>query len=217
MKSAEASLDSRRGATKKAYEKPRIIYSEHAGEAMPADVDLGQRLGRHRLDRVAPQSHDPADRPAAARVGHKAGIYNARSGPGPPRRLGDQPMKTAQRPPTTIDEYIAGFPRPVQAILKQIRSTIRRAAPDAGEAIKYRVPTFVLNGNLVHFAAFKNHIGFYPTPSGIQEFSDELSRYESAKGSVQFPIDEPMPLSLIGRIVKFRVREARAMSKPRPR
>ncbi len=108
--------------------------------------------------------------------------------------------------PKNIDEYIAGFPRDVQKILKQIRTTIKKVAPDAEEAIKYRIPTFVLNGNLVHFAAFKNHIGFYPTPSGIDAFKDELSRYESAKGSVsvQFPIDEPMQLSLIEEIVKFR-------------
>jgi uncharacterized protein YdhG (YjbR/CyaY superfamily) len=126
-------------------------------------------------------------------------------------------MKTAEKSPRNIDEYIAGFPRDVQESLQQIRTTIRKAAPDAEEAIKYRMPTFVLNGNLVHFAAFKNHIGFYPTPSGIEEFRDELSRYESAKGSVQFPIDEPMPLRLIEKIVKFRVREAQAKSTAKKR
>jgi uncharacterized protein YdhG (YjbR/CyaY superfamily) len=126
-------------------------------------------------------------------------------------------MKTTIGSPKNIDEYIAGFPRDVQQVLKQIRATIKKVAPDAEEAIKYQVPTFVLNENLVHFAAFKNHIGFYPTPSGIAAFKDELSRYESAKGSVQFPIDEPMPLSLIGKIVKFRVKEARARSTAKKR
>lgn len=121
-------------------------------------------------------------------------------------------MKTAKGSPKNIDEYVAGFPRGVQEILKQIRATIKKAAPDAGEAIKYGIPTFVLNENLVHFAAFKNHIGFYPTPSGVEKFKDELSPYESAKGSVQFPIDKPMPLSLIEKMVKFRVKEARAKS-----
>ena len=126
-------------------------------------------------------------------------------------------MKTTIGSPKNIDEYIAGFPRDVQQVLKQIRATIKKVAPDAEEAIKYQVPTFVLNENLVHFAAFKNHIGFYPTPSGIAAFKDELFRYESAKGSVQFPIDEPMPLGLIGKIVKFRVKEARARSTAKKR
>jgi uncharacterized protein YdhG (YjbR/CyaY superfamily) len=85
-------------------------------------------------------------------------------------------MKTAHTSPKTIEEYIAGFPPDVQQILQQIRATIRRAAPDAEEAIKYRIPTFVLNGNLVHFGAFKNHVGFYPTPTGIEAFKRELSR-----------------------------------------
>ncbi|MEX2179589.1 MAG: DUF1801 domain-containing protein [Gemmatimonadaceae bacterium] len=96
-------------------------------------------------------------------------------------------MKTASGSPRNIDEYIAGFPRDVQDILQQLRTTIKRVAPDAEEAIKYRIPTFVLNGNLVHFAAFKNHIGFYPTPSGIEAFKEEISRYESAKGSSNSP------------------------------
>jgi len=126
-------------------------------------------------------------------------------------------MKTAIGSPKNIDEYIAGFPCDVQKILKQIRTTIKKSAPDAEEAIKYGIPTFVLNENLVHFAAFKNHIGFYPTPSSIEAFKDELSQYESAKGSVQFPIDEQMPLSLIGKIVKFRVKEARARSTAKKR
>jgi uncharacterized protein YdhG (YjbR/CyaY superfamily) len=105
-------------------------------------------------------------------------------------------MKTGGSSPENINEYIAGFPRGVQEILQQIRATIRRVAPDAEEAIKYRMPTFVLNGNLVHFAAHTNHIGFYPTPSGIEAFKAELSPYKTENGSVQFPIDKPMPLSL---------------------
>ncbi|MCK9414556.1 MAG: DUF1801 domain-containing protein [Prolixibacteraceae bacterium] len=106
-----------------------------------------------------------------------------------------------------IDKYISGFPEEVQIILAEIRITIRQAAPDAVETIKYAMPTFVLNGNLVHFAAFKNHIGFYPVPSGIEAFKKELSVYKGAKGSVQFPLDKPMPLGLISNIVKFRVNE----------
>ncbi|HEX3125971.1 MAG TPA: DUF1801 domain-containing protein [Thermoanaerobaculia bacterium] len=110
-----------------------------------------------------------------------------------------------QSEPKDIDEYIAGFPKDIQERLKKVRKTIREAAPEAEEAIKYRMPTFVLNGNLVHFAAFKNHIGFYPAPQGIEEFKEELSAYKGAKGSVQFPYDEPIPFDLISRIVKFRV------------
>ena len=106
-----------------------------------------------------------------------------------------------------IDEYISGFPKDVQKILQEVRSVIRKAAPQAAEAIKYRMPTFVLNGNLVHFAGYKNHIGFYPVPSGIEAFKKELSVYKGGKGSVQFPLDEPMPLALISRIVKFRVKK----------
>lgn len=117
-------------------------------------------------------------------------------------------MKTTAGPPKTIDDYIAGFPRDVQALLKQVRKAIRKAAPDAEEAIRYRIPTFVLNGNLVHFAAFKNHIGFYPSPSGIKAFKSDLFAYKCAKGSVQFPIDQAMPLSLIERVVTFRVKES---------
>lgn len=107
----------------------------------------------------------------------------------------------------SIDEYIASFPVDVQKRLQEIRAAIKSAAPNATEKISYQLPTFYLNGNLVHFAAFKNHIGFYPTPSGIASFTKELAKYESAKGSVQFPLDQPLPLSLIKKIVKFRVGE----------
>ena len=106
----------------------------------------------------------------------------------------------------TIDEYISSFPKSIQKMLEEIRVTIRKAAPDAVEAISYAIPTFKLNGNLVHFAAFKNHIGFYPTPNGIEEFEKELSAYKQGKGSVQFPIDKPIPLNLISKIVKYRVK-----------
>ena len=119
----------------------------------------------------------------------------------------EQPMRPTPAAATNIDEYIAGFPKDVQKILEQIRTTIRKAAPDAEEAIKYRIPTFVLAVNLVHFGAFKSHVGFYPTSSGIAVFKDELSAYEGAKGSVQFPLEKPMPLSLIRKIVRFRVNE----------
>jgi uncharacterized protein YdhG (YjbR/CyaY superfamily) len=107
----------------------------------------------------------------------------------------------------TIDEYIRLFPEDVQTTLKKMRTTIRQAAPEAQEAISYQIPTFQLNGNLVHFAAFKNHIGFYPTSSGIEAFKDELSPYKRAKGSVQFPIDRPVPYDLVKKIVFFRVKE----------
>ncbi len=108
---------------------------------------------------------------------------------------------------SSMDEYIATFPEGIQKILQELRATIKAAAPQAEEKISYQMPTFFLKGNLVHFAAHKSHIGFYPTPSGIQAFERELSNFESAKGSVQFPLDQPMPLDLISRIVKFRVAE----------
>lgn len=108
---------------------------------------------------------------------------------------------------TSIDEYIATFPEDVQTILQTLRATIKAAAPAAAEKISYQMPTFDLKGNLVHFAAFKNHIGFYPAPRGIEAFKEELSGYAGAKGSVQFPISEPLRLELISRIVRFRVEE----------
>ena len=107
----------------------------------------------------------------------------------------------------TIDEYIETFPEDVQSILEKMRQTIRKAAPEAEEAISYQIPTFKLNGNLVHFAAFKNHIGFYPTSRGIEAFKKELSPYEGAKGSVQFPIEKPIPYDLVKKIVIFRRKE----------
>jgi uncharacterized protein YdhG (YjbR/CyaY superfamily) len=118
-----------------------------------------------------------------------------------------QTMKTDQTAPKTIDEYIAGFPPEVQAILQKIRLTIKAAAPAAEEAISYQMPTFKLNGNVVHFAAYKKHIGFYPVPTGIEKFKKELAAYEQGKGSVQFPLDQPIPYGLISKIVKFRVKE----------
>jgi uncharacterized protein YdhG (YjbR/CyaY superfamily) len=108
---------------------------------------------------------------------------------------------------TSIDEYIATFPEEVQKILEELRATIKACVPEAEERISYQMPTFALKGNLVHFAAWKKHIGFYPTSSGTQAFKKELSIYESAKGSVKFPIDSPLPLELIRRIVKYRVTE----------
>ena len=107
----------------------------------------------------------------------------------------------------TMDEYIGTYPKNVQDILQKLRQTIGKAAPKAEEAISYQIPTFKLNGNLVHFAAFKNHIGFYPTSTGIRAFKKELSRYKGAKGSVQFPLGKPVPYDLVRKIVIFRVME----------
>ena len=108
----------------------------------------------------------------------------------------------------TIDEYIKTFPEDVQAILQKVRQTIRRAAPQAEEAISYQMPTFKLKGrNLVHFAGYKNHVGFYPVPSGIDAFEKELSPYKQGKGSVQFPLDRPVPYDLVRKIVIFRMKE----------
>ncbi len=123
-------------------------------------------------------------------------------------------MKTTT--PTTIDEYIAGFPPDVQQPLQKIRAIVREAAPDAQEALKYRMPTFVLRENLVHFAAFDKHIGFYPTPSAMEAFSTDLKDYVHAKGSVQFPLSRPIPFALVKRMVQFRVNELRAkVTKPK--
>lgn len=122
-------------------------------------------------------------------------------------------MKDNRQEFSTITEYIDTFPEPVQKILQELREVIKQEAPQALEKISYQMPTFFLNGNLVHFAAYANHIGFYPAPSGIEAFKQELSAYKNAKGSVQFPIDKPLPLELIKRIVRFRVRENTAYAK----
>ena len=116
-------------------------------------------------------------------------------------------MERNKRSFNSIDEYIAAFPEEVQKMLEELRAVIKAAAPDAVEKISYQMPAFALKGNLVYFAAFKNHIGFYPAPRGIEAFKDELSIYAGGKGSIRFPIDKPLPLELIGRIVKFRVAE----------
>ena len=117
-------------------------------------------------------------------------------------------MKAKQ--PNNIDEYIADFPDDVQKAMEKVRSTIKKAAPRAEEAIKYQIPTFVLNGNLIHFAGYKHHIGLYPGSKAIEEFKDELSGYKVSKGTVQFPLDKPMPVGLITKITKFCVKQNRA-------
>lgn len=106
-----------------------------------------------------------------------------------------------------VDAYISKFPKETQRLLTSLRETIRASAPDAEETIKYGIPTLTLNGNLVHFGGYKNHLGFYPSLSGIEAFKKELSVYKSAKGSVQFPLDKPLPLTLVTKIVKIRVKE----------
>lgn len=120
-------------------------------------------------------------------------------------------MKT--RKAKDIDEYIADFPPEVQFRLKTLRTAIKKAAPKAEEAIKYQMPTFVLNGNLIHFAGYKNHIGLYPGSKPIEEFKDELSRYEISKGTIRLPLDKPIPLGLVGRITKFCVKRNLARKK----
>lgn len=114
-------------------------------------------------------------------------------------------LETKPDGPQAVDAYIASFPQDVQSMLTQVRATIREAAPEATETIKYGLPTFLLNGNLVHYGAFQHHIGFYPAPSGLEAFQAELSQYPGAKGSVQFSFDRPIPYDLIRRIVLFRV------------
>ncbi|MGZ3931389.1 MAG: iron chaperone [Bacteroidia bacterium] len=107
----------------------------------------------------------------------------------------------------SVDAYIRTFPAATQKLLKQIRVTIKKAAPKAEELISYRMPAYKLNGMLVYFAGYEHHIGFYPTASGVQQFRKEIAAYKSSKGAVQFPLDKPLPLALITRIVKFRVAE----------
>ena len=116
-------------------------------------------------------------------------------------------MENGRDGPASIDEYIRGFPEEVQAILQEVRATVRKAVPDAQETISYRMPAFTKNGILLYFAAFKHHIGLYPTASGIEAFRDELSGYKGSKGAVQFPIDKSMPLELIARIARHRADE----------
>lgn len=112
-----------------------------------------------------------------------------------------------------IDEYIARYPADIQKLLQEVRKTIQAAAPQAEEAMAYGIPTFKLNGNLVHFGGFKQHIGFYPAPQGLEAFRKELSKYKGSKGAVQFPLDQPMPLALITRIVKYRVKQNQEKAK----
>jgi uncharacterized protein YdhG (YjbR/CyaY superfamily) len=117
-------------------------------------------------------------------------------------------MKGPRKEYTTIDEYITAFPKDIQIVLESIRNAIREVAPSAEEKISYGIPTFDLNGrHMVHFAAYKNHVGFYPTSSGIKAFNKELSSFKTSKGTVQFPLTEPIPLGLIKKIVKYRVKE----------
>ncbi len=112
----------------------------------------------------------------------------------------------------TIDEYISGFPKEVQGILEQIRNTIKKAAPEAEECISWEMPTFKQKGNVVHFAGHKNHVGFYPGASGVEVFKEELTDYKTSKGAIQFPLNKPMPLKLIAKIVKYRVKENQEMA-----
>ncbi len=116
-------------------------------------------------------------------------------------------MKTESIKPTTIDDYIAGFPPDVQERLQKIRSILQKEMPKAEEAIKYQIPTFVLKGNVLSFAAYKNHIGIYPVPKGDKEFQKEIAGYKSAKSTAKFPLDKPMPLTLISKLVRFRLKE----------
>lgn len=119
-------------------------------------------------------------------------------------------MDSAPFTPATIDEYIAGFPPNVQEMLQKVRTTIREAAPDATEAIKYQIPTFVFHGNLVSFAGYAKHIGLYPVPSDVDGFREDLAPYASGKATAKFPLNKPIPYDLISRIVRFRVEESLA-------
>ena len=122
-------------------------------------------------------------------------------------------MKNEKIKPGNVDDYISDFSEDIRSVLENIRTTIRKAAPGALEMISYGIVAFKFHGKpLVYFAAFKNHIGFYPTPTGIEEFEKELSVYKQGKGSVQFPLDKPMPLKLIGKIVKYRMNKILEMS-----
>lgn len=117
-------------------------------------------------------------------------------------------MKSKKALPNNIDEYIACFPKDVQAVLQQVRNTVKKAAPDAEETISYAMPAFKLYGKpLIYFAAFKNHIGFYPLPEGIKAFGKELAGYKTSKGAIQFPLSKPVPLNLITKITRFRMKQ----------
>ncbi len=125
-------------------------------------------------------------------------------------------MKTNPTAPQNIDEYIAGFPKDIQEILQKIRMTIKKAAPSAEETISYKMPTFNLKGQyLIYFAAYKKHIGLYPVPTGDDAFNKEVAKYQVGKGTLQFPLDEPMPYKLISKIVKARVKENDAKASAR--
>jgi len=113
----------------------------------------------------------------------------------------------------SIDEYIAAFPKNVQSVMEKLRKAIKEQSPQTTEAISYQMPTFKLNGNLVHFAAYKKHIGFYPTPSAIEAFKEKLSGYKTSKGAVQFPLDKPLPIDLVKEMVRYRVKENLAKKK----
>jgi uncharacterized protein YdhG (YjbR/CyaY superfamily) len=116
-------------------------------------------------------------------------------------------MTTSKKAFKTIDEYVATFPENVQNILEELRQAIRESAPEAEEAISYQMPAFKLNGILVWFAAFKNHVGFYPKTSAIEAFKEELSSYEISKGTIRFPINKPIPFDLVKKIVRYRVKQ----------
>ena len=122
-------------------------------------------------------------------------------------------MEPRKKAPKNIDDYIGDFPKDVQRILRKLRSAIKKAAPQAKETISYRIPTFTLRGYLVHFAGYEHHVGFYPTSSPMKAFKRELSLYKVSRGTIQFPIGRPLPLTLVRRIVKFRVKENLARHK----
>lgn len=126
-------------------------------------------------------------------------------------------MKAKQKQPTTIDEYIADFPKDAQVAMEKVRAAIRKAAPNAEEAIKYQIPTFVLNGNLIHFGGYKNHIGLYPGSKPVEEFKEQLSGYKLSKGAVQLPLDKPMPVGLISKITKSCVKRNQEKAKTKKR
>lgn len=126
-------------------------------------------------------------------------------------------MKPGKSAPASVDAYIAGFKPEVRAVLRKMRATIRKAAPDAEEKISYMMPAIFLEGPLVYYAAFKNHIGFFPTSMGVKAFKSELAAYETSKGTIRFPLDKPVPLGLIARIVEFRVKENRSRAAAKQR